>query len=97
MTDYFSRERRRLTDTEQALRDQHRCVVCGQPVKPLGTSKPLRYPFECRDCAKMGRDCITTWNYGPARASITHESIRQMGYSLRDGSGPEMGTSGDDE
>jgi ribosomal protein L37AE/L43A len=97
---------RELTDLEQKLRADHRCIACGTPVekRPGGV-----YPYECSDCWQVRtrtiyRDEIYTKPrrhqhrrpLRPRPTSLHHDVLKSLGYPACAGSGPEMRDDGDD-
>lgn len=89
MPEYFLN--RPLTENEQRLRANHRCVGCGVKVKKIRTSKKTgeaHYPFECAECNKSRTrhsSPIDGYDFGPSRASVQHEFIRRIGGNFKDG------------
>jgi len=87
---------RPLTRREQRLRNDKRCIACGQKVEvakhrekneqgKLVITKEV-WNFECDDCRKQRTQTwLGTKDYGAARASVGREYRKRMGYSDKDG------------
>ena len=80
---------RPLTDLEESLRSSGRCIACGAKSERI----------ECLACWKARNQCIggyqgRPWGFGAARASMSHEMGRRMGYDHR-GAAPEHAGDGD--
>jgi hypothetical protein len=74
---------RPLTEFEQKMHDQERCIVCGVRVKKLHpeNSGP---PLECKECWKSR---VTTKDHDDHRARLRDRSLMHREYSRRLGYG----------
>ena len=73
-----------LTKHQRELKDQRRCIYCGQKVMPRYNYKHDKfYPDECSDCWKSQHRQDDMLDYGPATASVQHEFARRIGASMR--------------